>query len=519
MNAKNLFFGLLIAVVFSVTAYGGERALYRYIDKELYGFIDENGVVIIAAKFDDASPFSGNYAVVKAKERTGIIDKAGKEVIPIGDYDIVNGFSEGLAVVGKILPNGRMRFGYVNEQGQLAIGLRYSGAWDFKEGLAVVNVNGDSKQYRPFLDSFSSGMQGTYGYIDKKGDYYITPIFSKAECFSEGFAWVWRDGNTGGYIDKSRNVVILKNIGGDKFKNGVATFMSLGDSELFGKIGLIDETMNIVVSPRYSYISNFVEGLAVVKKDKKCGYINKKGKEITKIEFVTCEDFIDGVATVIDNTHGAATEIFLDYRGRKVNIRSIKGASKIKVPTDAVFSFGRTRVKTRENRYIFVDTKGTKVIDATYYSAGNFKDNTSKVCFDGYDNCGIVNLKGDVLRRFKGFPLKQLPGGFYIISNFKTYSMTDKDGNTVLEDCDYIDAINLEAGILHFKKNDKYGYVSVDGKIVTDAVYKGASFWGREIKDKGMVTDGKNIYIINRTGQIEQTFDSVESARKNLGME
>lgn len=59
---------------------------YRLYTK--WGYADMNGQLVIPAKYDWASRYEGNYAVVKLKGKKGLIDSAGKVVLPLTYDDI-----------------------------------------------------------------------------------------------------------------------------------------------------------------------------------------------------------------------------------------------------------------------------------------------------------------------------------------------------------------------------------------------------------------------------------------------
>ena len=79
--------------------------LIRFHDQtsKKYGYKDENGNIVIPAKYDDALDFSDGLALVKIKGKYGFIDKTDKLVIP-AKYDDAWWFKNGKA---KVTLNGR----------------------------------------------------------------------------------------------------------------------------------------------------------------------------------------------------------------------------------------------------------------------------------------------------------------------------------------------------------------------------------------------------------------------------
>ena len=66
--------------------------------RELQGYIDTTGTLVIPCKYEKALAFSEGLAAVKVTDHWGFINAAGVEVIQ-PEYEEVSKFSEGLAVV------------------------------------------------------------------------------------------------------------------------------------------------------------------------------------------------------------------------------------------------------------------------------------------------------------------------------------------------------------------------------------------------------------------------------------
>lgn len=110
------------------------------------------------------------------------------------------------------------KFGYKDEQGKIVIEPTYDEAFNFKEGLACVEL----------------GEQ--VGFINKSGEVVIPIIYDTACSFSEGLASVTKDEKCG-YIDKEGNVVFeFIYEAATSFENGI----SLVKKD--GKWGYMDRT-------------------------------------------------------------------------------------------------------------------------------------------------------------------------------------------------------------------------------------------------------------------------------------
>jgi hypothetical protein len=177
--------------------------------------------------------------------RYGYVDRSGKWAIK-PKFCEAQGFSEGLAAV-RVDRKGWHFYGYIDKQGRWAIQPQFYHAWPFSDGVAWVSVFDkqaykekgyftskgmgvidktgkliiEPRRYSVFPTSknqFSEGLAAmspaddpNYGYIDKLGNWVISPQFVRAEPFSGGVARVQRsyDGPRI-YIDKTGKEVAEK---------------------------------------------------------------------------------------------------------------------------------------------------------------------------------------------------------------------------------------------------------------------------------------------------------------------
>lgn len=122
--------------------------------------------------------FYQGLARIEQNNKTGLIDKTGKTIIPI-KYDYISEFREGLAVV--VL---NKKYGFINQQGEIVIQPQFKDACTFSEGYADVNIN------------------DKVGYIDKKGNIAIPTQYDGNYAFINGVAPV-QVAHKWGYIDKT----------------------------------------------------------------------------------------------------------------------------------------------------------------------------------------------------------------------------------------------------------------------------------------------------------------------------
>lgn len=254
-----------------------------------YGFINKNGEMVIQPIYDYVLAFSEGLAKVEINGKCGFINRNGEMVIqPI--FNDVKSFSEGLALV-KI--NGK--YGFINQQGEIVINATYDHLDSFSEGLAysikdkvgfidkkeniIFTTNGyyvDEQKVSDGLIQVSSRESSKKGFINKKGQWVLPPIYDYAFGFSEGLAYVVQDKRIGYINKKGKWILLLKKHDPGYFVEGLISIT------INKKFGYMNKKGKIVIKPIYDFAERFSEGLARVKFNGKYGFINQQGEWVIK---------------------------------------------------------------------------------------------------------------------------------------------------------------------------------------------------------------------------------------------
>jgi hypothetical protein len=272
--------------------------------RELTGFIDSTGKVVVDFKYERVGYFSEGLAMVQKEGRYGFVDKTGKEVIPL-IYEDAARFSEGLAPV-KV--NGKN--GFINKNGEMVIEPQFERACFvsvFSEGLAAV--------YTTYED-------GPAGYIDKTGNWAIPPKLGHVEEFSEGVAMVRPvDSYSYGYINKNGEWVIEPKYDLSlSFHEGLATVKVRDEA---GKISysIIDSSgKELAANLNYQFVGIFKEGLAAFETvNYSWGYIDRNGKEVIPARFSSPQLFLNGLARMeVGNFFKGLKMVYINKKGIEV---------------------------------------------------------------------------------------------------------------------------------------------------------------------------------------------------------
>jgi len=188
------------------------------------------------------------------------------------------------------------KWGLKNAEGKEIVPAKYARILDFREGAAAVNIGGKMKTEKvantPFTYEKFEG--GKWGFINSSGEEILPCKYEDAKNFSEGLAAV-KIKNSYGFIDKTGSVVI-QCIYGDatKFSEGLAAVAENKISTMVKTTGTLKTTI----------------------KDRKWGYIDKKGKLVIPFEYLVANDFEQGKAKV-STIDSDPEKYFINKEGKK----------------------------------------------------------------------------------------------------------------------------------------------------------------------------------------------------------
>ncbi len=270
---------------------------------EKFGFIDTTGKIVIEPQFDSRGEFHEGLARVKVDGKYGFIDTTGKIVIE-PQFDDARCFSDGLAIVRT--EEGKEMF--INKKGEMVFESQYA-TFSFSDGLAMIYgfVNDDIKTKT--------------GFINTQGEIVIELQYDFAEGFKNGFALVGMDGEIKWYIDKLGNKVNDSTLQSILDKEPLTPvdekYYSLSTYDYFlnhfgqsrfsqwweqlyhtPNYGYVDKTGKVVIDFQFEEADDFYDGLARVKVDGKYGFIDKTGKMVIEPQFDHAKSFKNGYALI-----------------------------------------------------------------------------------------------------------------------------------------------------------------------------------------------------------------------------
>ncbi|MBN2663554.1 MAG: WG repeat-containing protein [Bacteroidales bacterium] len=388
-----------------------------------YGFQTINGRRVIPAKFDYAENFSDGLALIKNNPRDMYINRAG-ELKPLSAYpnDTTLRLDVGYQHTNQPIKIKVWDCAFIDYNGDIVFNLQnITDAFSFKSGKAMV-VNGEKYNYidlsgkiignwTDFPDDFNADFKnGKFGFINKNGDLVIDYKFNRAKDFSGGLAQVRVGSRTDGkygYINRSGEFVTKMYDEISDFDNGIAIV------KLNSKYSVID-TSGYEIAQWYDKIESFSEGFALVKNADKYTFINSKGGQFNEW-FTDADDFNGGMAKVkIYDKWG-----FINRRGELI----------VRTVYDNVWNYQNNIAKVeKDGLFAFIDLNGRLITD-WYERIFFFSDERAVVVKD--KKWGYIDISGKVVINIMYDRAFAFSNGEALVVQNGVMVKIDKDGQII----------------------------------------------------------------------------------------
>ena len=284
--------------VFDYIGEFNEEMLAPVKKKDKWGYVNDNGKIVIDLQFDGAKEFSGGLAAVKQQGKWGFIDKLGIMKIQPQFSEVFSGFSESLAAVQS--PQGK---GYIDKHGILLLprDSRYLGP--FKNGVAEIH------EVKKKLNIWSSLAYGASialgsiglppknalksnekrGFINRQGKEIVSTSFDEVMPFADDMSVVRKDKKWGAISRDGKNDISPRYLAMRSFGEGVAAVYTGSSWQIIDKLGRTVKELPAEVTDA----GVMSEGLLPVCIGEKWGYMNKEGTVVIAPNFGHAGSFTD----------------------------------------------------------------------------------------------------------------------------------------------------------------------------------------------------------------------------------
>ena len=266
------------------------------------GLINKRNQLISEFRYDEITDFSGNRAIVKISDFIGVIDRGGNTILPIEYSDI-------FLIKDKLFcANNDDLFSLYDENGKIKssqqfqeINLQLNGDFIVRinDSIGVIDSNFKLK-INPIYESikfihdtvYSYQINGKIGLISKNGKIITRALFDDISTYNT---------EAKNIIARLTNTICYLNLDGSKFLPelydyfpkafDIARFNS--DKAVFlkkGKFGIMDVKGKVLIKAIYNDLRFFGKNISVMKANK-FGLIDLKGNTLLPFDFDEIEKF------------------------------------------------------------------------------------------------------------------------------------------------------------------------------------------------------------------------------------
>jgi hypothetical protein len=298
-----------------------------------------------------------------------------------------------------------------------------------------------------------------WGYLDETGKEMLKPEFTEANFFSEGLAVISKNDRYG-YISKTgKEIIPVVYEEAEPFHHNYAV------AKKNGKFGLINRSNQSVVPFLFDDLSEPSEGVCVAVQNDKSGYVSTSGKKITEFVFDIANDFKDGYAIVItDDLSGLLNQ---------------DGTFAIDQKYESLHFINDILLKAKLNgKWGIVNVSGETILPFEYDAIGEMHEN--RILLAKNKKLGFADASGKTVIPLS-FPYSEnmlttakfREGHAVLFQKTKTI-LIDTSG-TKIPFPSFEDIGIFSEGFIPFRKNKKWGYADLNGKIKIQNKYESVS--------------------------------------------
>ena len=269
----------------------------------------------------------GLMPVCKKNDRISVVNDKGEAVftlMPIGGKEIteaINCFFEGLLTV----KNEDNKWGFIDMSGKAVVEPTYDWAGISSQGLVPVGKKVDEEWHFSVIDR-----KGKKVFSLKKG------LVPASIVYQYGYMLVKEDETRWGFVDEKGDFYRLPSKV-DAVGRYVEKFFTFREDEKWGVMTMDLDEPDVVIKPRYDYISLLQDGNFLVYDDDAIFILNKEGDKVLKFK----EDYKEVYNIIGDKAKYVARDgsnlFFIGEDGKPVNKKEFNNI-RISVPLGSILS-------------------------------------------------------------------------------------------------------------------------------------------------------------------------------------
>jgi len=391
-----------------------DSILFPYREKQLFGLMNIDGVTVLKPNYSFIGQIIDGLILIGENEKIGAIDREGNVIIPT-EFDGITYVTNGRFVV----ENDEM-LGLIDRKGRLLIPCTMDDIGNLKNDLVYVAKN------------------DSYFYTNYNGVKINDQTYLDANDFRANKAIVASE-NGYGVIGKEGDFILPTDYEQLKWLNDSLMAFSVND-----KWGVITLKKDTLLLPKYTYIDEFIEGVALVSSADTLFYIN----------------------TFAENVFGQFFETFPNYR--------VKGE----------FSKG-TAIVSLKGKYGRINRNGDVITDIEYENLGA---GTRFIPFEDEGDWGVLSLSNKILIEPNYDRIEMIDERYAITNDNDSLGLVNVKGDIVIPN--KFQSIDFLTGDCFTVFDGQFYGLYIGNELVTELKYMKIELFNKEFVS---LTDGKEI--------------------------
>lgn len=440
--------------------------------KGRWGYVDKYGRMVIKYKYDDASPFSGNVAIIRKGEKYGFIDRKGTLVGKI-QYSVIEPYGDDglyLVSVGGKMVDQKMREKIQKKEekaekkrtvGKVKIGgitlLKYKKA-SVKKKTNANDVKAEAEDFGgssriPWIDA-------KWGVCDQNGKIVIPTVYEQLSDVIDGVIYVQKSGKYGILTEEGKEILKpdYKQIG--VFNENGYCWVSNGEISkktlyVEDKFGIVDRSGKVVLPPKYDLVGSFFDD-----DDSPYRYYAAGAKRVMYLPFSRIPE---------------SDSPYLWFSDKNLKAGVVDNKGNIVIPADKYTTvFAPTcgmvpLVQKKEMGFYDIDKKKfLPVKDKNTYAA--FENGIARVNTGGVFYFVDKNLK-KISQQYS--TVTHFSEGLCVVGRGGKYGVIDSLAHEVIP----LQYQNVKSafceGVLGVQKDGKWGFIDTSGNVEFPLIYDG----------------------------------------------
>ncbi len=512
--------------------YDYERTTFRF--NFVYGLVNNEigslvtDMIYWDIRFDDFVEGNPLARCLLNNGRYGLLDRKGRQIA--NDYTFIGPFKDGRARMSRLgVLSGHM-------EADLHLGLLS----DYHASLLARPYLLDYTQYDELFarEAYLVCKGCEWGYLDQDGSVAIPPAYDHAKDFVNEVGIINEAGKWG-VVGRSGRLLIPP-------RYDQVHFLENTDNRIIRlyverpKYGLIDTLGQLTVQPNYDEIGSLREGRLVVMRDNFWGFANTEGLEVIPCRFLEVRPFSEGLAAArIGKKWGFIDKLGQvvipfeydqtgDFRNNLVWVASARetvyidreGHIALAGPFEEATDFFRGVARVRQGgSFGLIDTSGTFIVKPKYKSISPFDEHGLAIVDLGRrrSSYGLIRMDGQLLTSEAFESIEAFSEGLAVVKKDGKYGFIDTAGRLVIS-LDYARAESFSEGRAAVYRAGDCGYIICTGQAISDFHFSRCLPYsdGKAIVYKGLRRAG----LLNTEGELvlEPSVDRLLDFNEGLGL-